>query len=208
MECNIIHQRDCSASHWSGGSTTELFVWPPESSYAERNFSLRISTATVDVDRSDFTPLPGVTRLLTVLQGEMRLQIEGRGDIPLPPWQTIRFDGGDKTTSFGRCVDFGLMLRGGWDGSLRAEAAGEYHCDPNGFTGVYSPVGAATVAVEAQGREAPFLAALEPGDLLLLRNGARLTVRAEEPVLLLTAYPTAPLPNLGRGSPGFGMEPR
>ena len=38
-----------STSKWSGGSTTELFIWPKDASYAERRFNIRISTATVDV---------------------------------------------------------------------------------------------------------------------------------------------------------------
>lgn len=36
-------------SRWSGGTTTELFIWPYGASYAERRFSIRISTATVDI---------------------------------------------------------------------------------------------------------------------------------------------------------------
>ena len=44
-------------SKWSGGSTTELFIWPKDASYAERRFNIRISTATVDVESSTFTRL-------------------------------------------------------------------------------------------------------------------------------------------------------
>lgn len=45
-------------SRWSGGTTTELFIWPHGASYAERRFGIRISTATVDIAQSTFTKLP------------------------------------------------------------------------------------------------------------------------------------------------------
>ena len=35
-------------SHWSGGQTAEIALWPPQSSYADRNFLWRLSSATVE----------------------------------------------------------------------------------------------------------------------------------------------------------------
>lgn len=190
MECSIIRRQDCPTGHWSGGSTTELFVWPSASSYAARNFSLRVSTAVVEADSSVFTLLPDITRILMAVQGDMRLQIEGQGDISLSPWQSVRFDGGVKTVSFGRCVDFGLMLGQGWDGSLQAVASGKYSCHSSGFTGVYSPVGSAAAVVESPGVP-DFQAQLEAGDLLMVQRGARVTVQSNETVILFTAFPIA-----------------
>ena len=46
---------DFVTSKWSGGSTTELYIYPPQAVYREGNFKCRISSATVEVEKSDFT---------------------------------------------------------------------------------------------------------------------------------------------------------
>lgn len=186
MQYRIIRHCDCQTGHWSGGSTTELFLWPESASYAGRDFSVRVSTATVDIDTSDFTPLPGYTRLLMTLKGEMRLEIEGREEVALPPWQIVRFDGGDRTRSLGRCVDFGVMLGAGWDGSLYSTGPGEILCAADGFTGLYAPVSPAEIAVHAAGSQDQ-TTHLDPGDLLLINEGERVTVQSADTVAVFTA---------------------
>lgn len=57
---------DFVTSKWSGGSTTELYIYPPQAVYREGNFKCRISSATVEVEKSDFTSLPGVKRYLSI----------------------------------------------------------------------------------------------------------------------------------------------
>ena len=100
-----------SAKLWSGGKTTELFISPDGSDYALRNFDFRLSTATVEISESIFTALPKVSRLLMVLEGEMELIHEGQHRINLLPLDVDCFDGGWKTASIGKCVDFNLMIR-------------------------------------------------------------------------------------------------
>ena len=41
---------DFVTSKWSGGSTTELYIYPPQAVYREGNFKCRISSATVEVE--------------------------------------------------------------------------------------------------------------------------------------------------------------
>ena len=41
-------------SSWSGGRTTEIFIFPVGERYSDRNFLFRISTAEVELDSSDF----------------------------------------------------------------------------------------------------------------------------------------------------------
>ena len=49
---------DFVTTTWSGGKTTQLAIAPDGASYAERAFLWRISSATVELEASDFTPLP------------------------------------------------------------------------------------------------------------------------------------------------------
>lgn len=103
---------------WSGGTTTELFIYPEGAEYSELNFHFRLSTATVEVDESTFTTLPGVNRTLMVLYGEMGLNHEGHHKTLLKPFDQDEFKGDWVTKSNGKCVDFNLMCRGNTEGDL------------------------------------------------------------------------------------------
>ncbi|MDR1705524.1 MAG: HutD family protein [Clostridiales bacterium] len=70
-----LHPENLKISTWTGGTTTELAVYPKESVYADRNFSVRVSTATVELEKSVFTALPGFTRLIMPLSGNMKLAV-------------------------------------------------------------------------------------------------------------------------------------
>ena len=62
MDIRHLTPADYRTSCWSGGTTTEIFIWPEDADYAARRFAVRISSATVELEESDFTALPGVTR--------------------------------------------------------------------------------------------------------------------------------------------------
>lgn len=114
----VIPARSLRPARWSGGTTTQLFIFPPEASYAEMNFDFRISTATIEIDESTFTSLPGVQRTLMVLEGELRLTHQGHHQAKLHPFACDRFSGDWRTQSQGQAVDFNLMVR---SPSLRGE---------------------------------------------------------------------------------------
>lgn len=100
-----------SVSRWSGGTTTQLAIAPAGALYADRNFIWRVSSATVEMESTDFTLLPNYNRWITVLEGEVRL-CHGEGEeIPLSPYKIYAFDGGAATSSRGKCTDFNLMTR-------------------------------------------------------------------------------------------------
>lgn len=102
-----------TVSTWSGGTTTQLAIFPPEAVYADRDFLWRVSSATVDLEESDFTPLPDYDRLIATLRGEIVLTHNGGAPLTLRPYEVHAFSGGDATHSVGRCTDFNLMLRRG-----------------------------------------------------------------------------------------------
>lgn len=116
----IIRQQQHITASWSGGLTTELYIYPKDSSYKDKDFKFRLSTATVEVESSVFTPLPGISRTLMVLEGEMSLFHEGHHSCHLEPLQKDKFQGGWKTSSKGKCVDFNLMCMNGASGDLSA----------------------------------------------------------------------------------------
>ena len=111
----MIHltEKDYAVSRWSGGTTTQIALFPPESSYAGRDFLWRVSSAVVEDGESAFTPLPDYDRHLMLLEGSLLRRHDGGEPLPLDPYQPHAFDGGAETVSVGRCRDFNLMLRKG-----------------------------------------------------------------------------------------------
>lgn len=108
-------------SRWSGGITRQIAIAPSGAVYGERSFLWRVSSATVDLDASVFTPLPDYHRWITTLEGSITLTHDGNAPVRLDPYDIHQFDGGSRTCSQGRCTDFNLMLRkGSCRGSLRA----------------------------------------------------------------------------------------
>lgn len=140
MKWTVLTQNEYITSNWSGGTTTQLAIAPRASDYAKRDFIWRISSAKVELEHSDFTPLPDYDRFLAVLDGDLTLKVGDDERAPLPRLTVRQFDGGVPTQSWGRCIDFNLMLRKGrcvgevrsvtvregGDMTLRSESNDEY----------------------------------------------------------------------------------
>lgn len=107
-------------TNWSGGKTTELFIYPKGSTFKEGSFDFRLSTASVEVDESVFTELPNVQRSLMVLDGEIELTHLNQHKKVLKKFDSDYFDGGWTTYSKGKCIDFNLMTKGKVKGTLNA----------------------------------------------------------------------------------------
>lgn len=98
-------------TNWSGGKTRQLAIGPKGAVYGDRNFLWRVSSATVEVEKSDFTPLPDYMRYLSTIEGAIRLKHGEEREFELLPGSIDYFDGGEATVSYGLCTDFNLMLR-------------------------------------------------------------------------------------------------
>lgn len=107
----IIQFEELKTNEWSGGTTTELFIFPKTSSYKKMDFDFRISTATIEIERSTFTKLPGVKRTLMVLNGTLELEHKGQHSTILEAYEKDNFSGDWETTSGGIAEDFNLMIR-------------------------------------------------------------------------------------------------
>lgn len=107
----IIGEDGFTTTDWSGGKTTQLYIYPEGSNYKERNFQFRISSASVELDKSEFTKLKEINRFITPLDGDLKLTHNGKDFINLKPFQVYKFLGGIDTTSYGKVRDFNLMLR-------------------------------------------------------------------------------------------------
>jgi len=126
MNVTLLKSSDYAVSQWSGGSTTQIAIEPATALYADRDFTWRLSSATVELDESLFTALPDYNRLIATLSAPIELCHDGGERFTLQPRAVHAFDGGAETQCWGKCVDFNLMLRKGRaSGASRAVCGGE-----------------------------------------------------------------------------------
>ncbi|PID26411.1 MAG: hypothetical protein CR982_10510 [Candidatus Cloacimonadota bacterium] len=111
MDYSILKKDDFITNNWSGGTTTELFIYPKDSKYKKMDFLFRLSSATVEIEESQFTHLKGVSRKLMVLEGSTHLYHKDHHNKLLKRFDTDSFEGDWSTKSIGKCRDFNLMTR-------------------------------------------------------------------------------------------------
>lgn len=109
MNYKIISKNKLKTSTWQGGTTTELYIFPEESKYQERNFGFRISTAQVLLEESEFTSLPNINRELMILDGSIEIFHEHQYSKIMNKFDTDSFKGEWKTSAKGICTDFNIM---------------------------------------------------------------------------------------------------
>jgi len=114
----VVKKSQYKTTEWSGGTTTELLIYPEESKYSDRSFKWRISSAKVGVAESVFTHLPGIARHIMVIDGQIILEHENRYKKTLGPFEQDSFMGDWKTKCYGKATDFNLMLADGFTGKL------------------------------------------------------------------------------------------
>ena len=166
MTLTHLTPADYLTTQWSGGTTTQLAIAPCGAVYADRDFLWRLSSATVELDESDFTALPAYDRVISTLRGNMTLTHNGGERLTFRPYEVHTFSGADDTHSWGRCTDFNLMLRRG-------------QC--RGCVTAHFPHGAETLALRAG--ETALLYCGE-GSVTLRADGEALTLAAHESALI------------------------
>jgi environmental stress-induced protein Ves len=110
-DIRLIPSETYTTTNWSGGKTSELFIYPENASFKSGDYLLRISIATVEAESSVFTSLPDVNRTLMVLEGELHLEHEGFHTVDLKPFEQDQFSGNWITKSFGKVTDFNVMSK-------------------------------------------------------------------------------------------------
>ncbi len=105
----LVSKVNQKISSWTGGTTTELLIFPENSSVSEQNFDYRISTAKVLVEKSEFTSFPNFNRKLAILEGKLKIQHNQSEWYFLEIGDQTEFSGDWKTRSEGQVVDFNVI---------------------------------------------------------------------------------------------------
>ena len=171
----IIRKNKARKTVWSGGTVSELFIYPENAEFKDRDFIFRISTATVDVERSDFTFFDGYSRIIMTLDNEFILTHNDGEKVVLSRYQPHVFYGGDKTTSSGKVNDYNLIMKTGvcsgdvlgmsiTNGSVVYPRKGNDPCDEK-FEIVYCAKGRLTFKVNDVKHR------IDQGDILMIDHG-------------------------------------
>ena len=73
MQYQIIKREDFIVHRWSGGTTSEIFLFPPSSCWEKKDFQIRISSADCRVDGAPYSDFTGFTRHILPLRGSMKV---------------------------------------------------------------------------------------------------------------------------------------
>lgn len=186
MNIDIIKKSEQKTTRWTGGATTELAIHPGGSSYTERNFLWRLSVASIENAESTFTVLPGVARVLMVLEGSLTLQHPGQYTVTLEKFDKDTFSGDEDTVSFGRAMDFNLMTRGTTSGKVEGFSVAENETKD---ISVSTPITAFYVykgQIAAVTKNEKYL--LDAGDLMLVKEkGMQIELKGMQPTDLAVA---------------------
>ncbi len=119
MSINIVRKEEQHTREWSGGTTTQLYIFPKNSSYKDKTFSFRLSSAKINIEESTFTKLEGISRYIMILSGELELEHNnGQYRKTLKQFDTDQFLGDWDTKSKGKVIDFNLMTKGSTFGHI------------------------------------------------------------------------------------------
>lgn len=131
MKIEHIKAENTVTSTWSGGTTTEVYIYPQGADYKKRDFKFRLSMAVAHDEYSTYTELEGVKRYLISLKNTAVITHEGRYSVVLAPFGDVDCFMGDwKTTAQGAIHDFNLMLANGAMGSMEVVREKEQQLQP------------------------------------------------------------------------------
>ncbi|WP_281164583.1 HutD family protein [Liquorilactobacillus sicerae] len=103
---------------WLGGETTEVYLYPEDGDYQQRNFAFRFSYATIEIEKSTFSNLNGFKRILIPTKDEITL-INNLRSFKIKKNQPYFFAGSDQVQSLGVSEDINLIYRPEWQAQMK-----------------------------------------------------------------------------------------
>jgi environmental stress-induced protein Ves len=109
MKIHLLSKEKSKASIWTGGLTYEYMIYPETASYANRNFEFRISSATIEQERSEFTKFKGYYRYLVMLDNCLHIEVNKEKKV-YEKYEIMEFNSDDEVTSYTKGTDFNWMV--------------------------------------------------------------------------------------------------
>ncbi len=105
-----IKREQIKPSIWSGGKTWTYYISPKNATLQERNFDIRISSASVETEQSTFSDFSGYKRYISVLTEPITLEINGHKKL-VDSNTIVEFSGSDHVISYGKTSDINVFVK-------------------------------------------------------------------------------------------------
>lgn len=109
MNISLFTKKDSNSSIWSGGLTYEYMIYPKTARYTDRDFTFRISSATIEEVPSEFTKFKGYYRYLVMLDNCLHIEVNKEKKI-YEKYEIMEFNSNDEVTSYTKGIDFNWMV--------------------------------------------------------------------------------------------------
>ncbi|WP_054251738.1 HutD family protein [Neofamilia massiliensis] len=112
MEEKIIKAEDFITTKWSGGETSQLYIYPENADFSKKDFLFRISSATFTGCESTFSDFSNYYRYILPLEGSLSVDHKNLYKRSLSILEPEFFDGGWKTYSENSldCRDYNFIF--------------------------------------------------------------------------------------------------
>lgn len=109
MNIRLFPKKDCTAAIWSGGLTYEYLIYPETANYSDRDFTFRISSATIEKVPSEFTKFKGYHRYLVMFDNGLDIEVNKEKKV-YEKYEIMEFNSDDEVTSYTKGIDFNWMV--------------------------------------------------------------------------------------------------
>lgn len=108
-----IKKDNFKITDWSGGQTTELYIFPEGADFKKRDFDFRISSASFTTTSSNFSDFSGYQRYILPIKGFINLRHKELYERELKPFDVEYFDGRWSTYSENSLdtIDFNFIVK-------------------------------------------------------------------------------------------------
>ena len=137
MKHKVIHAADVIRKRWSGGISSQYYIYPEGADRSTGENAFIVTSATVELEESTFSDYTGFDRVIMSLTGAYDLIHNDQESHHLQPFEPHAFTGEEKTVSKGVYTDCNLIMkRGRCTGEMSSVllAPGSSFCGPQGHT--------------------------------------------------------------------------
>lgn len=179
MNYTVYKKRNIVPSVWDGGKTYEYRIYPELSSYSDRDFLVRISSASIEKVPSMFTRFKGYNRFLVMLDNDLELVRNGTEE-HYTPQDVFVFDSDDEIVSNSLGNDFNLMVSQKIKSAQVQIAKGYIHiAEPYGFFFARKKTHISCNDLSTE---------LEAGDLLMVQNAGKVKLSFFCDEIIITGF--------------------
>lgn len=118
MKHKVIHAADVIRKKWSGGISSQYYIYPEGADRSTGEYALIVTSATVELEESVFSDYTGFDRVIMSLTEAYDLIHGDQESHHLQPFEPHAFTGEEKTVSKGVYTDCNLIMK-------RGQCAGE-----------------------------------------------------------------------------------